>query len=264
MLIEADISGLEVVAAAWLSGDRVLRNEIKDGISVHDENQKRFNFPTKLVAKTFMFRLIYGGTKFSYPRDPEFSWISTSEEYWQEVIDEYYRKYYGLQEWHSRIVMEAMKTGRLVMPTGRTYTYTPYMKKGEMVWPRTAILNYPVQGLGADLVALGRVRARRMIPNNILFVMTVHDSLKLDIDNKPELCYNIITTMEEAFSLVPRDFTKRFGVKFDLPLKVEVKYGNNWKDMKKYSGKEEDFYDDFDYFRAQAGKSTQHSSSGVL
>jgi len=56
MLINADVKGLEIVAAAFLSRDPVLIGEILNGVDIHLENQKRFNLPSRLIAKTFVFR----------------------------------------------------------------------------------------------------------------------------------------------------------------------------------------------------------------
>lgn len=60
MLINVDVKGLEVVVAAELSGDRVLKQEIKDKVDIHDENRRAFGLgdgkPGRLVAKIFKFR----------------------------------------------------------------------------------------------------------------------------------------------------------------------------------------------------------------
>ena len=52
MIIQADVKGLEVVVAAWLSQDPVLIHELKSGIDIHGENQKAFNLPERVIAKT--------------------------------------------------------------------------------------------------------------------------------------------------------------------------------------------------------------------
>ena len=60
MLINCDVKGLEVVVAAELSGDSVLRQEIIDKVDIHDTNRVAFNLgdgkPGRLVAKIFKFR----------------------------------------------------------------------------------------------------------------------------------------------------------------------------------------------------------------
>ena len=56
MIIQCDVKGLEVVTAAYLSQDTVLCGEIRDKVDIHEENRKRFELPTRLIAKTFKFR----------------------------------------------------------------------------------------------------------------------------------------------------------------------------------------------------------------
>jgi DNA polymerase I-like protein with 3'-5' exonuclease and polymerase domains len=113
ILVNCDVKGLEVVVAGELSQDRVLCQEIIDGVDIHEVNRDRFKLGGKrfvageskadaderklgrLIAKIFKFRLIYGGSAYSYANDSDFMGVSTSEKFWQGIIDEYYDKYKG-------------------------------------------------------------------------------------------------------------------------------------------------------------------------
>ena len=229
MLVESDATGLEVVAAAYLSQDPVLCQEIRDGVDIHAVNQERFNLQDRVTAKKFKFRLLYGGTKWSYAQDPDFNHISTKPEYWQEIIDEYYEKYSGIATWHEQLVQTAMRDRQLVMPTGRVYTYQPYFKHDKWTWPRTTILNYPVQGLGADLVAIARVSSYRRLRGKCLFINSVHDSIV--VDAQMHMVPGICQTFHEVFKDVPENFERMFGVEFNLPMRASVKVGLDWKNM---------------------------------
>lgn len=57
MLINCDVSGLEVVVAADLSQDVVLRQEVINKVNFHSDNQAKFNLPDRLTAKRFVFKL---------------------------------------------------------------------------------------------------------------------------------------------------------------------------------------------------------------
>ena len=118
MLLQADAKALEWVCAAYLSQDQTAIKEIRDGTDQHSDNQLRFGLPSRLIAKTFVFRLIYGGSAYSYANDTNFTDVSTSESFWQNVIDEFYNKYTELGEWHKKIVATAMKDRKITMPTG--------------------------------------------------------------------------------------------------------------------------------------------------
>jgi DNA polymerase-1 len=231
MLINADVKGLEIVAAAYLSRDPVLIDEIVSGVDIHANNQQRFRLPSRLIAKTFVFRLIYGGSAYAYSVDPEFSIVGYSEKQWQEVIDEYYLKYKGMAKWHNFLMKEAVSNGRLVMPTGRIYTFSPEKKNNDIVWPRTTILNYPVQGLGADLVCIARVSVFKRLKAlaKSLLISSVHDSIVVDSPlNEVEQACKIL---KESVEDVPINFERLFKVKFDLPLSVEIQIGEDLKNV---------------------------------
>lgn len=232
MLLQADAKALEWVCAAYLSQEPVAIEEIWNNVDQHTDNQQRFGLPSRLIAKTFVFRLIYGGSAYSYANDPNFKEIG-GESFWQGVIDQFYKKYSRLGEWHNRLLNDAKRDRRLVMPTGRTYFYEPDVKYGRENWPRTKILNYPVQGLGADLMAIARVslfnRLREI--KGVYLVNTVHDSIILDFD--PNICDNIsiVNLVDKCFNDVPKNFEKLFGKEFNLPMRVECQVGPTWGDM---------------------------------
>ena len=159
--------------------------EIVGQVDQHTLNAERFGLPDRRIAKIFVFRLIYGGSAWAYVFDPDFNWISKDPKYWQRIIDEFYNKYKGIAKQHTAWIQEATLNSRLVMPTGRIYPFTRD-EKGN--WPRTRILNYPVQGLGHDLMSIVRVSFRRRLDsddfadcrNDIKLCSTVHDSVVVD------------------------------------------------------------------------------------
>jgi len=236
MLINADFKALEWMAAVYLSKDKTGYKEINQEIDQHHENQLRFNLPTRLIAKTFVFRLIYGGGAWSYANDPDFSSVSTSEKFWQRVIDQFYMKYWGIKEWHDSLKQEVMKSGRIETPTGRVFTFAPTLKRGEMVWPWTTVLNYPVQGFSADLMVLVRCLLNRKIKRNLnlisrtKLICTVHDSIVLD--SPEEEVEDVVRLIYETWADIPKNFERYFGERFDLPCRVEVGVGINWNEQK--------------------------------
>lgn len=236
MLVNADVKGLEVVVAAELSGDKVLCQEIIDKVDIHEVNRDRFKLgegkPGRLIAKIFKFRLIYGGSAYSYANDSDFNGVSTSEKFWQNVIDQYYSKYQGIAEWHKELLREAQSNGRLEIPSGRFFPITPDYKKREP-WPLTIIKNYPVQGFGADLVMLARLEANKRLKESGLeykLISTIHDSIVADA---PESCAKDVgKILYDSIEYVPTLCKQVFGYEFKLPLTSEVQIGPNKKDMK--------------------------------
>ena len=237
MLLNADASQLEWVCAVYLSKDKVGYDEILNAKDLHTDNQKKFNLPERRIAKIFLFRLIYGGTVFH--KDPLFMEVSARKKFWDDIIEQFYNKYKGLHKWHTSLLNTVVSTGKWVNPTGRIYTFerqkNPWTQSLE--WPRTQILNYPVQGLAADTMAIVRVLLHQRIVSagmlsEVKQIATVHDSILLDIP--AELCYTIILLVQKAFDDTPAAFEALFGVPFDLPYRCEITVGPNKKDMTKW------------------------------
>lgn len=232
MLVNCDVKGLEVVVAAELSGDEVLKQEVRNKLDFHQLNQDRFRLPDRVTAKRFKFKLLYGATAFGYAHDSDFIDVSTSEKYWQRVIDEYYDKYKGIRKWHNWLINYAKLNGKLEIPSGRFYPITPDWSKREP-WPLTVIKNYPVQGFGADLVMLARLEAAKRLREarlRALLISTIHDSIVADCpDDEVEEVGRILSLSVES---VPRLCRMVFGYDFSLPMASEVQYGLNKKDMK--------------------------------
>lgn len=240
MLVNIDAKGLEWVTVVWFAQDKVGMEEILTGVDQHAVNQAVFGLPERRVAKIFVFRLIYGGSKWAYALDPDFNWISKSANYWQGVIDKFYGKYSGIATQHASWVSEAIKTGGLVMPTGRIYRFDPFKNKyGGLEWPRTQILNYPVQGTGHDIVTIARVslykriKANESLRDSVLFISTVHDSIVLDcsFDQHDPRFKLLVGIIHGVFSDIPANFGALFQSKLNLPIQAEISYGNNLFDL---------------------------------
>lgn len=153
------------------------------------------------------------------------------------MIDGFYEKYSGLYNWHTQLVQTASRSGKIRIPTGRTYLFSPQRnKRGELEWPRTRILNYPVQGFAAELVKIGRVLVAEQIERDhpdCLMVSTVHDSLVVDAPKEhTEYCLNLLHDV--VYHRVVEVFNQKFSYKIQLPLRGEFFYGPNQYDMEEW------------------------------
>jgi len=240
MIVQADFKALEWVTALELSQDSIGIQEYIDGIDLHAENQTLLKLPERRIAKIFLFRLIYGGTGYSYAHDNNFNHVSSNVKYWDRLIEQFYSKYVGLYKWHTRIFSDTARNGQLVIPTGRIYRFSPQRdRKGELKWPRTKILNYPVQGYAAELVKIARILLYEYLNgkglNHGLLISSVHDSLVVDCPNEDtertcEALHHII------HDLTSRAFERVFSTKFSLPLRGEITFGYNQKETEEWYG----------------------------
>jgi DNA polymerase I-like protein with 3'-5' exonuclease and polymerase domains len=226
LLVNVDVKSLEIVVAAYLSQDPVLMRELENGVDFHEDNRVKFKLPTRLIAKVLGFRILYGGTEHSFARDPDFTCVSSSKDYWKRAIEAYYDKYRGIKSWHTTLVQQATTTGKIVSPTGRVYYYQPKESAWGMEWPVTTIKNYIVQGMGADLVMIARIslynRLKKLGLNSKL-VATVHDSIVIDC---PENEWEAVAALSlQCVRDVPMNFERLYKVPFNLSLNAEVLYG---------------------------------------
>ena len=236
MIINADGKAVEWVVGSWLANDPVALKEIIDGLDMHTDNQTRFGLPSRLIAKKFIFRLIFGGQAYSYAHDPDFTDVSTSEKYWERAIQAFHKKYAGWSNWWVELLRTAVNTGRIVSPLGRVWEYKQYQKpNGEWKWPETTIKNYIVQGTSADLICLSRVMFRkRFIEEGIngKLITTVHDSIVADVEeNETE---RTVRLFHEVFNAVPNEVERLFGVKFPIPFRVEVAVGTTMGNLQEF------------------------------
>jgi DNA polymerase I-like protein with 3'-5' exonuclease and polymerase domains len=82
-------------------------------------------------------------------------------------------------------------------------------------------------------MAIARVSLANRLKDKegIQMVNTVHDSIILDFDSKVWDNNSIVNIVDKCFNDVPQNFEKLFGVKFNLPMRVECQVGPDWKNM---------------------------------
>ena len=207
--------------------------EIKGGVDQHaaacvDLMELPLTKENRTDAKIFNFRMIYGGSPFSFYKDPKMPNFSLKK--WETIVNNFYAKYTGLKKWHDRLMVEVRRNkGYLINPTGRKLAFKKKKKKGVWDYHRPNVLNYPVQSLAADIIHICMVEARNQVKEacpNTKFLMQVHDSLifdspKKEVDTAARICYNI-------FIDLPHYIESYFGFKWNVPLTGECEVGETW------------------------------------
>lgn len=279
MILKADAAQLEFRVKVFLAQDEAGMEEIPlmdQGLKdVHTENQERFKLPDRTIAKNWLYQAIFcdafgpqglNAAAGGFAAKADFQHVfpvskKQATESWLRVLEAFFGKYEGIYQHGPALIGEATSTGRIVVPSGRFFPFKPELTwSGELDWPRTKILNYPVQGFSADLVQVARLTLwDQWDTSKGLLINTVHDDVEADVDNNPEIVYNTCITMEEAFRSIPANFKKRYGSEINVPLSGEVKYGVtlNEKSMKKF--KRATFFEDYkEYLEKHGTSKVQH------
>lgn len=218
-----------------MARDKVLMEEILDRQDIHENNRVAFNLPDRKVAKGFKFKLLYGASAYGFAHDVDFFQVSKVEKFWQEVIDNYYNKYYGIAAWHTSQIRLGQQQRYLEIPSGRYFPINPIVNLGRVKWPETIIKNYPVQGFGADLVKLARIEAYKRVKAELkesLMICTVHDSL---VGDAPEHEWEQMAKIfYESIAKIPEMCYNIYNYKFSLPITSEIQVGKNKNQLEDY------------------------------
>ena len=235
MLVKIDAAQLEWRVAVWLSNDQVGINEINNKDDIHANNQVAFGLPPgpagRLISKSYLFRTIFRGSGYAFSHDPNFSHVSSKPAFWDDINLKFYSKYSGLDQWHNSLARLVARRQAIVSPLGRIWNISP-LPDGNLPW--TVFSNYPVQGTGADLMAVARVslwnRLRRAGLQAQL-ISTVHDDLKLDCP-KGEVD-QVVSTAMSVFQDLPKNLKKLFGIDLPIPFPGEAYVGKDLLNMEK-------------------------------
>jgi hypothetical protein len=260
MLLKVDGAQLEWRVKAYFSQCPVAIPEIElmdlGKFDIHSDNQAKFKLlpgtlEGRTLAKNFVYQMIfddafsedgYDRPARGYSKKADYQHVSKDPKYWYKVIEAFFNKYPAFYDNSVHLIRQATETGRVVVPSGRFFLFGPEPSwDGSLDWPRTDILNHPVQGFSADLVQV----ARRTIwdrlqtfkyRDKVLLINTVHDDVEADVDNNIEVVYNTSLLLEKAFQDIPQEFYRKYGVKLNVPMAGEVKFGVNLneKSMKKF------------------------------
>ena len=218
-ILEGDYSQLEFRVAGFLAGDTGIRDDVDAGTDVHSYTASVIGC-TRQEAKAHTFKPLYGG-------------VSGTEDQ-KRYYTAFKRKYSGVTDWHEFLQRDAVTKGFITLPSGRQYCFpgTRWTEWGTAT-NRTAICNYPVQGFAtADLLPIALVDLYNSLREKGLksvICNTVHDSIVMDVyPGEEKQCIDI---MSLSMIAIPSETERRYGVRYDMPVGIELKMGKNWLDL---------------------------------
>ncbi|MGE5576879.1 MAG: DNA polymerase I [Syntrophothermus sp.] len=230
LLISADYSQIELRVLAHISQDPLLMEAFRSDQDIHTRTAAEvFGISPEEVtpqmrsgAKAINFGIVYGISSFGLAKG-----TGITRQAAQQYIDNYFERYAGVRAYIDAIVKKAREDGFVTTIFNRR-RYLPDLHSRNWAMrsfaERTA-MNTPIQGSAADIIKMAMLAVEeKLIEGRFAtrMILQVHDELVFEAPaGEVEKVAGVIRrTMEEAVPLT-------------VPLKVDVKVGPNWRDVRK-------------------------------
>lgn len=227
-LVSFDYSQLELRVAAHIAKDEKMSEAFNGGEDIHTRtaaeifkvNPENVTKEMRRQAKVLNFGLIYGMGVLGFQRAS-----GVSRDKAREFIQKYMEEFSGIAEYMRKTKIQAREKGYVETIFGRKRKL-PEINSGIPMLVAGAermAINMPIQGSASELVKLAMIKIQELIDgdDNVRMLIQVHDELLFEIKKGKEKQFapGIKQIMENAYQ-------------FDVPIVVDVKYGENWKDLK--------------------------------
>jgi DNA polymerase-1 len=229
-LMSADYSQIELRIMAHVCKDPELVRAFMEERDVHTATAARvFKVPLAEVtsdqrrrAKTVNFAVLYGQKEFGLSRQLR---ISVSEA--RDLIEAYFAEFPGVLQYVEDTLQQARRNGFVTtLPPYCRKRYAPGIHAGnrnERLTAEREAVNAPIQGTASDVIKAAMLRVDAAMQEagvKSRMILQVHDELLFEIVPEEEA---------EMRRLVRREMDGAYHL--DVPLKVEVKTGMNWRDV---------------------------------
>lgn len=231
VLLGADYSQVELRILAHVSEDENLIKAFKEDQDIHAATAaKIFNVAIenvskeqRVVGKTMNFATLYGQGARALSKQLKIDTQSA-----RNLIDEYFMQFSKVKSWMAGILEEGRKNGYVETIWGRRRYIPELNMQNKMLqsFGERAAINHPIQGTSADMIKKAMIEINKSLESrakgqgNCWMILQVHDELLFECDPEDlENCAKLIKgKMEGAIDL-------------KVPVKVDLKSGNNWGEM---------------------------------
>jgi len=229
VLVDADYSQIELRVLAHISNDPKLIEAFYNNEDIHTKTASQvFKIPIDEVtplmrsrAKAVNFGIIYGISDYGLSRD-----LNISRKEAKQYIDSYLNNYDKVKDYMESIVDRCKQVGYVETILNRR-RYVPELQSRNFnirSFGERIAMNTPIQGSAADIIKVAMVRIFDELNKRGLrskLILQVHDELIIET-HKDEL--------EQVKNLV-KDVMENC-IKLNVPLKVDLKVGDNWYEAK--------------------------------
>ena len=240
-LLSADYSQIELRIAACLARDKKMLEAFKENQDIHKITAAEVNnIPIAKVtpemryqAKALNFGVLYGMSVNGFAEAAGISWERA-----RNFIDEYMADFSGIAKYIGDIKEKAKKKGYVETILGRR-RYLPQINSSDFrvrqAVERMAV-NAPIQGSAADIMKVAMVKLRDKLQatrDKARLLLQVHDELVLEVkEDKIEQVAKIVKDVMEG--VLDQPIFKEVKSIFKIPLKVDIKIGDNWGTCQSY------------------------------
>lgn len=228
-VLAADYSQIELRVLAHISGDENLKEAFLNDMDVHTKtamdvfgvSETEVDSNMRRQAKAVNFGIVYGISDYGLSQN-----LNITRKEAGQFIEQYFAVFKGVRNYMDDIVKQARTNGYVTTLLQRR-RYLPEINASNFnlrsFAERTA-MNSPIQGSAADIIKLAMVQiAERMKREKVRsrMLLQVHDELVFEVpEDELDLMKRLVPeVMESALAL-------------DVPLKVDVSYGENWYEAK--------------------------------
>ena len=229
IIVSSDYSQIELRVFAHMSNEKNLIDAFNNDLDIHAKTASDiFNVDINEVtkdmrrsAKAVNFGILYGISGFGLSEDLGINVVDA-----KKFIDKYLETFPGIKNYTNSIIKDAYENGYVKTLFNRKRVIDELNNKNYLI--RTSgermALNTPIQGTAADILKLAMIEIDKQIDNhnmNTKMIVQVHDELVFDVP-KNEV---------EEFIPMLKDVMENI-YKLQVPLKVDIEYGNTWYEAK--------------------------------
>ena len=226
-LVQLDYSQAELRVLGVLSGDEFLIQSYRDDKDLHSNvAQKIFgdNFTKehRRMAKTVNFGIAYGrgasaiSEAFHMPKSEA-----------QNIIDDWFGAMPKVREFIQNQRRAARRGERQQTMFGRVRHYV--VNDSNMYHVENEYINTPIQSIASDLTLFSLIEIDKWLRENRIdarIIMTVHDSIVLEVKDDEVLVKEVAEKCKEIMSNAPQQYIKDCPVPFKADAEAGYSYGH--------------------------------------
>lgn len=227
-LISADYSQIELRILSHVANVEPMKEAFIRGEDIHKQTASQiFALPINEVsselrrsAKAINFGIIYGISAFGLAKN-----LNITKKAAADYIEKYFKEYPGIEKYMQDTITFARENLYVENLLGRR-CYVPMIdnKNGALrSFAERAAINAPMQSLTADIAKMAMIAVDKNLQARSLktkMLLQIHDELVFEAPaNEVE---QVMILVKSAMENV---------IKLDIPIKVDVSCGNNWKEL---------------------------------